>query len=151
MVTHYEAYAATLNRLRDDLVAAESKAERLRAGIAAIESIIATDSAAPAARATGEAHASATAATPKDPRLKDATLEEAALIGLGHAARPLHVRDLYEVLGRLGYNKYRDFKLFRNSMTPALDRSRKISKVGSGLYAPTDQKVQFAGSELNLS
>ena len=152
-MTHQEAYSATLERLRADLAAVEGKAERLRAGINAIESIIAADAAAPSAHAAGVAHASATPVV-RDHRLKAANLEQAALIGFHHAARPLHVRELFDTLVPLGYDKYREFKSFRNSMTPALDRSKVISKVGSGLYQPNEwaaPKSQLPGRELDFS
>ena len=130
-MTDNEAYQATLARIDRDIAKAEVVLDTLRAGRVAIVNIINADAAQvplPFPGGNGGAH------TPTLP--VGTTMKQAALMAMARAGRPMGLRDLYLAVRALGFPYDKDFKTFRGSMTPTLDRDGAFVKVGPGLYEP---------------
>jgi hypothetical protein len=132
-MTDSEAYRATLDRLQRDLAKVEATANKLRAGIVAIGEIMSAD-ALPIPPAQTPRHP--VLAWDTNPDTKHVgTMREAAAWAIRKAARPLRVREIYDLLMQHGYPYTKSYDLFRGSMTPTLDRQAEVfRKVEPGLY-----------------
>jgi hypothetical protein len=150
-MTDNDAYVATLARLQRDLSLAEGRVEKLRAGISAIQEIIGEES-----RPDSYQAASTDDEPPvrRDPRLKGATMKDAALIGFERAQTPLRVRQLYDLLVKMGYDYKGGYDTFKGSMFPTLNRQPEFTRLHTGVYAlskwPNAQKAQSTDSTQGL-
>jgi len=133
-MTENDAYRATLQRLRSDLAQTEARAQKLKAGIAAIEELIdAPEPSSATSVAVVEATPPAVSAPENVARMN---MRDAAVSALHLAGRPLRTRQIYDLLMKLGYPYPKGWEKFKGSMTPTLDREKAFfEKVDRGLYA----------------
>jgi hypothetical protein len=155
LVTDNQAYLTTLARLKRDLAENEQRNEKLRHAILAIEEIVGpdfSDVSQPEPLEPSEIEDSSRAHG--DPRLKGATMRDAALIAFEKAKRPMRVREIYDLLMTMGYDYSGGFDTFKGSMFPTLNRLPEFQRLDTGLYAlsvwPNAQKAQSAGNTLGL-
>lgn len=150
-MTDNDAYVATLTRLQRDLALAQGRVEKLRAGIAAIQEIIGEEPHVDSHQAT---IISDEPTVRRDSRLKGATMKDAALIGFERAQKPMRVRELYNLLMKMGYDYKQGYDTFKGSMFPTLNRQPEFARLGTGVYAlsewPDVQKAQSTDSTLGL-
>ena len=138
------SYKATLAQLERDLTHArgvEARAhevtEALERAVQGLRGVLGNDTPAPSVLPLFAAHRASSATNSK--LRSGAKTREVAMFVLGHAERPLKIREIYNRAIEAGWEAApADYETFRGTIAPMFARGGEFEKVEKGLYRLTE-------------